>query len=77
MARRPLVLPAESAGRRRREDAERVRHWLNSLIVSGDYRRIELPAIDGVHDALPEPDRHLYLTPRDGRRVVVWKRVGP
>jgi hypothetical protein len=58
-------------------DAERVRQWANARILSGEYRRIELPAIDSVHDALPEPDLHLYRTPREGRRVAVWKRVGP
>jgi hypothetical protein len=65
--------PVAPAGR---EDAERVRDWVNGLILSGAYRRTELPAIDIVHDALPEPGIHLYRTPRDGPRVAVWQRVG-
>lgn len=59
-----------------REDAERVRRWVNALLGSGHYRRIELDAVDVVHDALPEPGLHLYRAPRDGPRVAVWRRVG-
>ena len=56
-------------------DADRVRQWINGLLVSGRYGRIELGVVDVAHDALPEPGIHLYRMPRDGPRVTLWKRL--
>jgi hypothetical protein len=64
--------PVAAAGR---EDAVRVRDWVNARIVSGEYRRFELPAVDIAHDAIPEPDVHHYRMPRDGTRVAIWRRM--
>jgi len=57
-------------------DAERMNRYLYQLEFAR-YREMRLPEVDTTWENLPEPSMHLYRAPTTGKRISIYRRVGP
>ena len=58
------------------EDAERMNGYLREIPFAR-YSETRLPEVDTAWKNLPEPGMHLYRAPTDGRRITIYRKVGP